>query len=455
MLYHNNGVKIMLIRLLVKNFKSYKDENCLLLTSSSKIRTLKSHERKVDSLEIMKFAGIYGYNASGKTNILKATSFIKSLVGFNQVTDWNFSFIEHEDEPTKLEVIFSYHELVYQYGFVIKKKQNPFLSLEIIDEYLNIVGNGKERSKEVYSKQNGLNPILFSKVDEASFKVYLSGYQKIESTSANRLFLNYINDADKSISDSELYKKLADVFFYIKNNFVVIGANATNLTFIDEKNLSKIKSYVQKFDPSIEDIKLKEINPDDVYKAVPSPVLDDIKAQLLKNPHQSITLGLNNNDFYFFSHDANPDILIKCEILILKHRFIKTWFSFADESAGTKKFLVLMSSFSNNNSDKIYFVDELERSLHPDAALYICQFFAKETENQDTQFIFTTHNIDFMKKSLRKDEIYFADKDGDGTSILYPLTDFSVKSSDPVWKNYLNGAFSRNIIPPYGRSIFD
>lgn len=81
-------------------------------------------------------------------------------------------------------------------------------------------------------------------------------------------------------------------------------------------------------------------------------------------------------------------------------------------------------------------------------SLYIFNFFASETKGKNTKFIFTTHNVEFMKRALRIDEINFADKDSYGTSVIYPLTDYGKRSSGTtVAKEFIQGRFSRSQHP--------
>ena len=413
----------MLISFKVENFRSYKDENTLLLTSTSKIQNFPEHVRQIGMVKLLKFIGIYGDNASGKTNLLKAVSLLKDLVFPTQPFDLDFSFKENESKPTLLEIIFSTEGFVYQYGIKIQKQTTPFISLNIIDEYLNLIGNKEVHSKEIFSLAKGINPALFTSKDKDVYSLFWQGYQKLSKPLNNRLFLNYINDRDKVIPNSDLSTHFARVFNYIKDSLVIIGANSMNMTYIKGDYLSTITTYVKEFDPSIEEIQLERIPNDDLSKIIPPALLNQIQAQLYALTDETITICINNDINLFISKD--PENNIKCETLKLKHSYIHSWFKFADESEGTKKFIVLMSYFSNKNQTKSFFVDELERSMHPSSSKYILDFFNHETKDMETQFIFTTHNPSFMKSSLRRDEIYFVDKDLYGDSALYPLTDFS------------------------------
>lgn len=442
----------MLIKLTVENFRSYKNENSLLLSSSSKITTFPFQERVNNGLHVLKFAGIYGDNASGKTNFLKAALFLKTLVTSNVLSCRNFSFIENENEPTKIEVIFSTDHHIFQYGVKVMKINKPFPTISLVDEWLNIIGNQESHGKKVYSLAEGCNQSLFSSSDRTLFQFFQNGYKSIMATPTATPFLFYINSKDKIVPDSALSSIFQDAFSYIKNNIVVIDANSTNLTYIKDKtSLDTLLRYVKEFDPSIDSINFVEVPMEEISKALPQNILADVSDGLHRFPNMTINLVINNENYYFFSQGDGD--MIKCETIEVKHRYIKTRFKFSDESEGTKKFIILMSSFSDHNSKKVFFVDELERSMHPSSSKYILDFFASETKNSDTQFIFTTHNPSFMKTNLRRDEIFFAEKDPFGESVIYPLTDFYTRSNSPLDKMFLEGAFRK--LPPAREKEFE
>jgi AAA15 family ATPase/GTPase len=444
----------MLIKFTVENYRSYKEESSILLTSASKIQEHPEHIKSLGDLKLLKFAGIYGDNASGKTNILKAAGFLKSLlVPSGLPVDLDFAFKDNGDNPTKIEIVFAVDKYIYQYGIKCQKQTSPFLSLEIVDEYLNIIGNKAARSKSLYALSTGVNPSLLEGKDISGnpFTIYFNGYKQLCKPITNTLFLSFINGQDKVLPDGELKGHFQRVYDFIRNNMVVIGANTMNMNYINGNYLKTIEKYVEEFDPSIEQIDLVSISKDDIVKQIPESFLSNIISQLYTMKEDTITISLNNSSFYFLSKDSSGDV--KCETLTLKHKFIESPFQFAEESEGTRKFIVLMSFFADRNKTKVFFLDELERSMHPSSSDYIFDFFTCETKDMDTQFIFTTHNTRFMKKSLRRDEIFFSEKDLYGVSVIYPLTDFPTRSDSPLEKMFLEGKFRK--IPDNGRKLFD
>ncbi len=440
----------MIINFSFKNFKSYLDDCNLLLTTTTKIRRKEDHKKTVNSLKVLKFAGIYGDNASGKTNVVNAMSFFQNMICFPNFSSLTgpIAFKDHENEPTLFKCVFSIKDIIYEYGFEIVLSSASPRIFKVTKEYLNIVGSGPVRGKYVYDSSNNKNPINPKLANEndimfmSILNYLLKGYKELSKTNPSKLFLSYINESDKRAMVSSGMNTFSEVFDYLKNNIVVIGANTINLNFFAHDSLQTINKYTKKFDKGLESIDLQEVSLEVVQRNVPQPLLEQVSGQLTAGGIKNATLSLSNKEFYFISRDkATGDI--KFKTLTIKHKYINKPFTFSEESEGTRKFIILMSYFSDFKKDKAFIIDELERSMHPSSSKYLFDFFEKETNNSFTQFIFTSHNISFMNDNLRRDEIYFSDKDMFGSSILYGLTDFKTTTDQQIGKCYEDGDFRK------------
>jgi len=92
----------------------------------------------------------------------------------------------------------------------------------------------------------------------------------------------------------------------------------------------------------------------------------------------------------------------------------------------------------------VLLVDELEKELHPQLVNFVvAKFQSKDSNKNRAQLIFTTHNTELLNlEYLRKDQIYFADKqNSDGSSELYSISEFSTRTSDNIRKAYLVGKY--------------
>lgn len=119
-------------------------------------------------------------------------------------------------------------------------------------------------------------------------------------------------------------------------------------------------------------------------------------------------------------------------------------FQFSEESSGTQRLMEILPVLADAESqERVYVIDELDRKLHPALSrLFVETFIYRCDEPSRTQLIFTTHDTHLMdRKLLRRDEIWFLEKDRWGASTLYPMTDLKVRPDLKIEKGYLQGRF--------------
>lgn len=430
----------MLIRFGFENYKSYRVENCISLVSYTKLRTYPSHERKVNSLPVLKYIGIYGNNATGKSTILDAMKLYRNIICHQYEGLGDFAFKGNESKPTKLSAVFNIDNEVYQYSFSITKSLNKELTIN--DEQIAIIGSGPRRGKLIYSKKTGIDSSFIEKENETLIKFIYDGYKATNKISNyETLFLSFATKDDKVIKNSKLSSTLLKIINYIKNNIVVIGANTTNLNYINREFVEVINKYLTQFDKGLEKVELVNLEEKEYNDLIPVPIREEVYKQLNQRKGNGAIINCNNKTFVFASISAQGSFSA-CK-LMSKHKYIDKVFDFSEESEGTRKFITLMSYFAAQKKGITFFIDELERSMHPDACNYLFSFFEDECKNADSQFVFTSHNVEFMKKNLRRDEIYFTDKDLYGGSIVYPQTDFRSVTSTNIVKKYLQGDYKK------------
>jgi hypothetical protein len=123
------------------------------------------------------------------------------------------------------------------------------------------------------------------------------------------------------------------------------------------------------------------------------------------------------------------------------------------ESAGTIAFLSLLcAALETLDSGGLLCVDELSSSLHPFLALELIKLFAsRDTNRTGAQLLFNTHDVALLDLGVfRRDQIWFVEKNVDGASQLYPLSDFHPRAQENLRKGYLQGRFGA--IPFVGSS---
>jgi len=440
----------MLIRFTCENFLSFTEETEFLNTANTRSNKLKDHiiRSKPSHIPILKGTAIYGANASGKSNFLKAIIFSKNIVA-NCKKDIHEHYISsHQSKfsqtaDSKFEYEFKIAHEVFRYGFIINQTQ-------VKAEWLHqksIVATGVE--KTIFKRENHIiNPegeIKNIIKDDHFFDYCVKGLR------SEQLFLHKLKE-----NKIEFVNKILDwfdsiVFVDKDTEFSKILPN--ELIKKEEKFINFFKSALCLFDSNISDVVLEEIteiNKSTDIKYV-EPYLVEKLYDLLKK------FGDNYDDFclpydgYFFTKEGEK---IKQKQLFIIRNNKK--FSLKEESLGINRLVDLLPILFNYKN-KIWLIDELENSLHPYLAYQLVKGFFHFSQNNESQLIFTTHlsyllNLDL----LRKDEIWFVEKDKNMNSIIKSLAEYqttNTKQALDIEKQYLQGRFG--VVPFISSSFFE
>jgi transporter len=386
----------MLIRFSFKNFKSFKNENCLDMEATS----LKEHEyniAKIENGDYLKIVAIYGANASGKTNVLQAFSYMKKKVLVsddsrinNNLSEENIFTFMINNEPISLEVeILAENNKIYKYGFEVLN--NAIISEWLYEKRVN-------KFYEIFDRTN-------NNIEVKDNKNKLLGLANVDEKT---LFLNVFAKIDKNNEDfNNVYN------WFIDANYLDLGdpdfENALNnrisLKIIEDKKYKEeLLKFIKTFDATIDSI---NISPNSLEE--------------LKNTNGVVKVELVHN-----GEDGNKKALP----LVL-------------ESNGTMKmfhlFDFLMDTLRNG---RVLFVDELDAKLHPLLTRYIINLFHNSEKNiGNGQLIYSTHDtVNLNKETFRRDEIWFVEKDKNGVSELYSLSDYIIEDENGNAKKVRNDA---------------
>lgn len=384
----------MLIRFSFKNFKSFKNENCLDMEATS----LKEHEynvAKTENGEYLKVSAIYGANASGKTNVLQAFDYMKKRILVSDDSKKNspideeniYSFMINND-PIALEVeILAKNNKVYKYGFEVLKDK-------IISEWLF-----EKRVNKFYAIFERENNNVSMKPNKISDLVNID-----ERT----LFLNIYSKIDRNNEDfSNVYDWFVNsMYLDLGNpNFERFINNRVSLKILSDENYKKeLLKFIKTFDSGIEGIRT---TPDSIEAVKSNNGIIDIEVL-----HRGENGELKALPFYL-------------------------------ESNGTRKMFHLFDLFMDAlKNGMVLFVDELDAKLHPLLTRYIINLFHNSQTNiGNGQLIYSTHDtVNLNKETFRRDEIWFAEKDKDGISEIYALSDYILDDDKNVGKKVRNDA---------------
>ena len=430
----------MIIRFVVSNFTSYKDENVLDFVTNSKIQSYLDHEVRVTNrLKVLKYLGIFGSNAFGKSNILKAIAIMKNFVLTSQLPS-NLSFDGNENTPTTFTMVFEINNNYYEYSFSVLANSLGLPPI-IVSESLYILYRYAD-SVKIYDSKEGI-------VDnnDKAMQIFEAGYKNTMGT----LFLSYINAPERRIEGNKYSKIFGEVYDFFSNYIKIVLTESTLILAVNELSVEKIRNKLHRYDTGIEDVYFTSVSDEEKENLA--------KEELFKEAAKNVMANNNIHSQYFAN--SNQVIMIKnnegvldVQKLMFKHKGIKKPFNYGKESEGTKRIfcLICFLLFEGNDGQTI-FIDELERSCHSEIAPIIIEDYQKLNKERRSQLVFTSHLSELMGIVLRKDEIYFVNKKDDGTSHIYSLLEFKSKTRDNIEANYLEGRYGA--VPKIGVEIAD
>jgi len=412
---------IMLIEFNVSNYRSFAEEQAFSTVAAQlteeKRNSFLSGIIKIPN--ILQSCVIYGANASGKSNFVKALDFMRDMVldSAKESSEGDeietVSFLlksEQRGQPSTFEVVFIREEVRYQYGFSATKER-------VTHEWLFAYPEGRTQrwfEREYNPETNEENWYLNS--------VQLKGkLQNIrERTRKNVLFLS------KAVDDN--YDKLKPVYLWFKETLKVLTSNDIFPGYSidackDEEKKKKIIQLLKAADIGIKDITLirKPFSEHELPKGMPQEMKEDI-AKKFKGKEV-----LERIDF-IHETESGENLPISLD----------------DESDGTQKLFALAIPFIEifeNGSTVV--IDELNNSLHPHIVRFLVeQFHNPDVNKNNAQLIFTTHDTTLLDSDvLRRDQVWFMEKDNAQSTQLYPLLNFSPRKNEALGKGYLNGRY--------------
>jgi AAA15 family ATPase/GTPase len=410
----------MLIEFRVENHRSLRDEQVLTMEAGRVGDETDSRPRLVPGHTegLLPVAALYGANASGKSNVLSALAFMRNAVLLSH-RNWPpeagvprdpFAWGPKRTEPSLFEVTLLLDEIRYQYGFVASDEC-------FLEEWLLAWPNGK---KQVWFEREG-----------AAFKFgdNLKGENKlIESvTRPNALFL--------SAAVQHSYVQLQPIFSWFwllrqRSSPYNLRTQRPNELFLaqllGESDLDPQQQLLFPSDKSTE------------------PLVKRFHALLQNADIGIVDLLVDKND----SEDRHrPPGFPRFH---LKHQstFDDAWLPLEEESRGTQTLFRIASPILQTIQDGcVLVVDELDASLHPSLAQEIVRQFNDPTTNpHNGQLIFTTHDTNLLgttlgEPALRRDQVWLTEKDADGATVLYPLTDYKPRKAENLERGYLQGRY--------------
>jgi AAA15 family ATPase/GTPase len=417
----------MLIQFSVRNFRTFKEKASLSLIASNYDKDREAENMLEDAnfnLRVLKSAVIYGANASGKSKFMEALLFMRSFAISSSRESQKGDEIEvhpfklndeTENEPSEFEVIFTYNNVMYRYGFEANKEV-------VVSEWLYY----RPKTKEVE---------LFFR-DYQNFDIHSRNFNKgaigVKEglVRDNALLLSLaaqLNDAT-SIQVIEWFKKLKIISGLREEGYKGYTMSKTKDPLHKQKMLELLKAA----DLGIQDIKLEMLDID----ALPKDMSKEMRDRLIRESKEE------NAEIF-------SDIITTHKKYNNDKQFVEN-INFSmddDESSGTQKFFALTGPVLDVlENGYTLVVDELDSKLHPNLICKLVSLFnSKELNPNNAQLIFNTHDTNLLSSGLfRRDQIWFTEKNKFGEARIYSLADFKtdeVRKTEPFEDNYIRGKY--------------
>lgn len=435
----------MLVYFSAENFRSINEPIELNLRAAPRLRRHSNHVFQPSDdkkLKVLKSALLYGANASGKSNIIKAISFAKDLItspqGIKQPIQKE-PFLFNEESKTESSFYFEFIAMSTHFGFGVKFDRN-----RIIEESLYIFDGETEHC--IYTRTTNKNnevEISGKIIDDWPVQTaqYLQEFKFIAKyTAPNKLFLTEIEEkalVEKLHEHNDLLKTLAITYIYFKYQLVIIYPHSKYLKLMDLVDNQKTDNILNGLDTSIKSLGKSSV----AFSMFPSELQNTIQESLTsKNYYPFMFKGKS------FQAINNGKKEIEVFHIYTNHGLINNQnvtLELAQESDGTQRLIDLIAVFGHDAREDLsetIIIDEFDRSLHPNLAKKYLELFLNDS-NQN-QLIATTHQSELLDNNLlRRDEIWFVQKEWDQSTKLYSLNDYSTRFDKDIHKAYLEGKF--------------
>lgn len=398
----------MLISFSITNFMSIKEKQTFSFVASSDKSLSESNTFDFGNGKnnrLLNSSVIYGANASGKTNLIRAFYFFQDFVR-NSATHLQdgqpiFSFKPFKfskkclGSPGEFEIVFIYDNIRYCYGFALTETIVTY-------EWLTAYPKGKPQ-KWFERKLNPKTQEYTWKIGE-NFKGELASWRAL--TRPNALFLSTAVQFNS--------KQLQPVFHWIDKNLIVIfpGIDFNRLLTLNmfdaERTRARLLNFMQIADVGIEDFQVRK---------------EEINISLQTNTRQYKISALHKIE------ESNETILL----------------DFDQESLGTQKLFWLAGGWIQALQEgAVLLYDELSSSFHPHISRFLInQFHTPHINRKNAQLIITTHDTSLLDETIfRRDQIWFTEKNQKNQSTnLYSLWEYSPRKGEAIEKGYLKGRY--------------
>lgn len=434
----------MLLQYVVSNFKSIGSPvefSMFPIQTTADKRFLKSVSTKSGAWKVLHRSGFFGPNASGKSSLIESIAFARNFIIDGQKSGKGITIDQFRGDNENLkgistfQFVFYLNEDVYEYGFSLDCRQ-------VHEEWL------------MQLTETGFVP-LFTRVTDELAKTEIDIESKFaRKNSKERVLAEVLKESIRENQKNQLFlyklhdngiKKAERIVDWFKNLQIIFPKTKVRALPIRMKDDTALQDYIgemlRKMDTGVFNVSVasEEIDFHDFAEKlqVPQEVIEDI---------EEIRNGIvifAGKCFIFAESKKKRTTLVQLKFTHkLNGKTVQ--FNIDEESDGTQRLLDLLPMLFaiRENSRAIYFVDEIDRSLHTKLSQYLLSEFITSCENTYNQIVFTAHDVNLINiNDFRQEEIWFIEKNSLGESRLCPLSDFSLQKGQDTLKAYLSGRF--------------
>jgi uncharacterized protein len=420
----------MILSFTIDNWMSFRDRVSFSMVASRE----RQHGERVSKINkyrtrILPIAALYGGNASGKSNFFKAIQFVKKLVVEGTKVDESIPVEPFKldstsaSQPSSFALELMIDETIYEYSFSVSRKEVP-------EEKLVRITSSSETV--IFERRDG--KIVFDQSGGDKFLEFV-----FRGTRSNQLFLT--NSVSQNVDD------FRQVYDWFKNNLFLITPESTYNAI--EKLINKdspIYAYMNELLPQLDTGVVKIGGVKFPFESIPFP--NEIKNNIQENVRKNLSVTL-------YDPETREQIIInKHNGELMANKLVTSHltsdgndveFEIRHESDGTQRIIDVLPAFldlQRLNSNHVYIIDEIDRSLHTLLTRNLLEFYlANRSPESRSQLLFTTHDVLLMDQHLlRRDEMWVTERDNSGATDLISFNEYKdIRFDKDIRKSYLQG----------------
>jgi AAA15 family ATPase/GTPase len=434
----------MLVRLVIDNLFSFGEQKEFTTIPNKRLKTLDHHKYNFNGFDVLKTSSIYGANGAGKSNLIKSLHLFQNLIIKENIpfrlNDTQFKFNSNsKNQKQTFAIEFIEEGTAFYYAIELLNKV-------IITEELYLSGLGSKNDELIYerktdSKKN--TKITFLKEFEEDEKSQLLKSILLEE------FVKHNEPILKLLSnrDNKFLAETKKAFNWFNNTLQIVTPESKPQALAHRIEIdSEFKKYAEdimcSFNIGINKLSTEKKEISEFFGEDNMDIIEDLTKEVEDSPKKAIILGSESGDELIIVKEDDQLWVKKLKVEHIGKNNKSILFDLDEESDGTIRLLDFVPAFQDIIvKNKVYVIDEIERSIHP---LLIKELLTKFSLDPNTkgQLIFTTHESNLLDQEIfRKDEIWFAEKDKNGSTDLYSLSDFKEHKTIDIRKGYLNGRY--------------